>query len=120
MHTLTVNEPDDRDREATQTIEFDVAPTMVLNQDFEFPILVSDLTGYAVEGVDVTINDTQLTTDAIGTVNFTDILLTPVMVVTAEKAGYLDQSYRYEFTGDRDDASHCTEDVEESCHYHFQ
>ena len=46
-----------------------------------------------------------LTTDATGTANFTGIPLNPVMVVTAEKAGYLDQSYRYEFTGDRDDAS---------------
>ena len=105
MHTLTVDVTDDRDREATQTIEFDVAPAMVLNQDFEFTILVSDLTGYAVEGVNVTVNGAQLTTDATGTANFTGIPLNPVMVVTAEKAGYLDQSYRYEFTGDRDDAS---------------
>lgn len=104
-HTLTVDVIDDRDREASQTIELDVAPAIVLNQDFEFTIKVADLTGYAIEGVTVSVNGAELSTDTTGKVNFSGIALNPVMVVTAEKMGYLDQSYRYEFAADRDDAT---------------
>lgn len=104
-HTLTVDVTDNKEREASKTIELEVTPAVILNQDFEFNIKVADLTGYAIEGAVVSVNGAELSTDATGTVIFTGIALNPVMVVTAEKAGYLGQSYRYEFSADRDDAA---------------
>ena len=105
VHTLSVTVINEKDQEGEATVELNVLPAEVLNPEFDFTIRTADLTGLAIADVAITVNGTETQTDSTGTALLEDIPLNAVMVVTAEKDGYLDQSYRYEFSGSPESAA---------------
>lgn len=104
-HTLSVTVSDDRDREGEASVVLDATAAPVLTPDFDLTLRASDLTGFAIEGVAIEVNGLTGTTDASGSLSFEDIALNPVMVIKASADGYMDQSYRYEFSAAQDAAT---------------
>jgi len=104
-HTLSVTVSDDRDREGEASVVLDATAAPVLTPDFDLTLRASDLTGFAIEGVAIEVNGLTGTTDASGSLSFENILLNPVMVIKASADGYMDQSYRYEFSAAQDAAT---------------
>jgi hypothetical protein len=104
-YTLTVIGTDESGNEATQSKTISVVAQTTLNPDFSFAINVSDKTGYALTGASVTINDTEVMTDQFGLAQFDGISQTALMLVSASKAGYLTQTYQYNFDAAQENAT---------------
>jgi hypothetical protein len=104
-YTLTVIGTDESVNEATQIKTISVLANTTLNPDFSFAINVSDKTGYALTGASVTINDTEVMTDQFGLAQFDGISQTALMLVSASKAGYLTQTYQYNFDAAQENAT---------------
>jgi hypothetical protein len=104
-YTLTVIGTDESGIEAKKIKTISVFAQTTLNPDFSFAINVSDKTGYALTGASVTINDTEVMTDQFGLAQFDGISQTALMLVSASKAGYLTQTYQYNFDAAQENAT---------------
>lgn len=95
--TLSIEAKDASGNEDSKEKVIKVVPQLALNDQFTFTIDVSDKSGFAIPEANVTVNGVSIVADAYGTAIFENISQTNLMIVTAQKDGYLKQSYQYNF-----------------------
>lgn len=104
-YTISVKAVDEAGNEDTKTATLSIIEQASLNDNFSINVLVSDESGMAVEGAEVSVNNVIETSDVEGTATYTGINQTELMIVKASKEGFLTQSYQYTFSAPQESAT---------------
>ncbi len=103
-HTLSVKITDEEGETGEAEVTLEVLPAEVLNADFAVNVELLDLEESPLESVTVTIDGVTVESDALGIAAFTGLTQTPVLTVTANKEGYIPQSYRFDLASAQESA----------------
>jgi len=104
LHTLRVKITDEEGETGEADVDLSVIAAEVLNADFAVNVFAYNMDEEPLADVTVTIDGSTSLTNAEGESAFTGLTQTPVLVVSAQKDGYIPQSYRFDLNGTQQSA----------------
>jgi hypothetical protein len=103
-HTLSVKITDEEGETGEAEVTLEVLPAEILNADFAVNVELLDMEEAPLENVTVTIDGVTVESDAQGIAAFTGLTQTLVLTVSANKEGYIPQSYRFDLASAQEGA----------------
>jgi PBP1b-binding outer membrane lipoprotein LpoB len=104
-YAVTVIVTDESGNQDSQSATLSIIDQASLNDNFTFSIQVSDSSGRALQGADVSVNNQVMVSDSSGSASYVGIKQTELMIVKASKEGYITQAYQYSFNTAQDSAT---------------
>ena len=96
-HVLSVKITDEEGETGEADVTLDVIAGEVLNTDFAVNVTVLDMNDNPITDVTVSIDGVDVQTSPEGVAALTGLTQSPVLVVAADKNGFIPQSYRFDF-----------------------